>query len=168
MGAKLRQEELHLQELGIATLSSIFVNANRDPKKGEPAKPSDFFYFKPIEDSKKISAIAADTFFSLVAEERMPSWAVSLAPVEKLRQYRANVTPPSTKAWVKRGVMLIAPQLNGTKVKVPLALVDGVSGAISLIDIDAGVAYKVLIENPKNESYWASDVEFDILGGLYG
>lgn len=144
------------------------MNANRDTKKGEPAKPSDFFYFKPIDDGEKISAVAADTFFSLVAEERMPSWAVSLAPVDKLRQHRANGNPASTKAWVKRGVMLIAPKLEGTKVKAGLALVDGVSGAISLIDIDAGVAYKVLIENPNSDSYWASDVEFDILGGLYG
>lgn len=134
------------------------MNANRDTKKGEPAKPSDFFYFKPSEDSEKISAVAADTFFSLIAEERMPSWAVSLAPIDKLRQYRANGNPATTKAWVKRGVMLIAPKLEGTKVKADLVLVDGVSGVISLIDIDTGAAYKVLIENPKSESYWASDV----------
>lgn len=159
---------MHLQELGIATLSSIFVNANSDPKKGEPAKPSDFFYFKPQDDSEKISAIASDTFFSLVAEEKMPSWAVSLAPVEKLRIARANGSPASTRAWIKRGIMLIDPHVVGTVVQVPLALIDGVGGDLSLIDIDTGTTYKVRLDNPKAQSYWATDVELELTGGFYG
>lgn len=159
---------MHLHELGIATLSSIFVNAN-SAKKGEPAKPSDFFYFEPQDgDGEKISAIASDTFFSLVAEEKMPSWAVSLAPVEKLRQCKANRSPAPTRAWIKRGVMLIAPKVNGGIVFVPLALIDAVDGDLELIDIDAGTTYKVRLDNPKAQSYWATDIELELLGGSYG
>ena len=151
-----------MQELGIATLSSIFVNTNRDPKKGEPCKPSDFFYFKSIDEFEKINPKAADTFFSLLNEGKMPSWAVSIAPVDELRTSRANLSPATPRAWIKRGVMLIAPVLNSDSVFVPLALVDGVSGAIPLIDVDAGTVYNVSIDNPKEESYWATDIEFDI------
>ena len=43
-------------------LTSVLVNVNRDPKKGEPAKPSDFFYFDLKNDGPRIPSSCADTF----------------------------------------------------------------------------------------------------------
>lgn len=169
--AKLRIEELHLGELGISTLSSIFVNANRDPKKGEPAKPSDFFYFTPqLDESEKISAIACSTFFSLISDEKMPSWAVSIAPVDKLRSNKSSKCAiPQCRAWMRKGVMLIAPIVQGDKAIAPLALIDGVEGQISVIDIDTGTAREIFVANAKKEVYWAVNVEFQLIGSVtYG
>ena len=163
-GAKLHQEQLHQEELGIATLSALFVNSNRDPKKGEAAKPSDFFYHKPLADEDKISFSACATFFSLVSDEKMPSWAVAIAPVEKLRAGKDSGVVSTIRAFVARGVLLVAPVLEGNRVKVPLALVDGVDGAIACRDIDSGTTYRIVVPNSKGETYWIKDVEFDLLG----
>lgn len=162
-GAKLHQEQLHQEELGIATLSALFINCNRDPKKGEAAKPSDFFYHKPSSDEDKISPTACATFFSLVSDEKMPSWAVAIAPIDKLRIGKDDSTQAPVRAFVARGVLLIAPIVAGDKVKVALALVDGVNGALALRDIDSGETLKLLIPNPKQETYWVKDVEFDLV-----
>ena len=42
---RLEQEHLHLQELGISTLSALYVNSQSDPKKSQRATPRDFQYF---------------------------------------------------------------------------------------------------------------------------
>lgn len=160
----MHQEQLHQEELGIATLSALFVNSNRDPKKGEAAKPSDFFYHKPNTEEDKISPTACATFFSLVNDEKMPSWAVALAPVDKLRVGKDDGAVVSVRAFVARGVLLLAPIAVGNKVKVPLAIVDGVNGSTILRDVDSGTTYKISILNPRMETYWIKDVEFDLLG----
>ncbi|MGL5927189.1 hypothetical protein [Chroococcidiopsis sp.] len=168
--SKLRTEELHLGELGISTLTSVFWNANRDPKKGEPVKASDFWHFTPqVDEGEKISAIASNSFFSLVSEEKMPSWAVSLAPIDQLRKGKNGGETPKCRAWMRKGVMLIAPQIKGDKAIAPLALIDGVEGQISVIDIDTGTAREIFVANAKKEVYWAINVEFQLIGSVtYG
>lgn len=162
-GAKLHQEQLHQEELGIATLSALFVNSNRDPKKGEPAKPSDFYYHQPQKEEDRISPTACATFFSLVSDEKMPSWAVALAPIDKLRAGKDDGAVSLVRAFVARGVLLVAPSVDANRVKVPLALVDGVGGAIAIRDIDSGEIRKISIPNQKGETYWVKDVEFDLV-----
>lgn len=159
-------EQLHLEELGISTLTAVFCQINSDPKKGNRAKPSDFWHFAPIEDKDKINPVVADTFFALVAEEKIPSWAIALAPIEKLRASRGNGATASIRAWMKKGVLLIAPQMSGTSVVAPLALVDGVQGKSNVIDIDSGVCREVLIPNVKGEAFWLKDAEFDLVNSI--
>jgi hypothetical protein len=72
---------LHYKELGLATLTSYFVNANKDPKKGNRVSPADFFYFKP-ESSTDINPDVASTFFSLATDKLVPNWAASLIPIK--------------------------------------------------------------------------------------
>lgn len=137
----------------------MFVNANRDPKKGEPARPSDFYHFQVIEEGDRIKEAAANAFFSLVADEKMPSWAVSIAPIDKLRSSKNDDSPPQTRALMCRGVLLLAPQIQDDAVKVGLALVDGVEGNVNLIDTDSGSTYQLFIPNAKKESFWRQDWE---------
>lgn len=161
-GSSLQQERLHLAELGIAQLTSAFINANRDPKSG-PCKPSDFWYFTPIDDGNKLDPVAADTFFSLVQDEKMPSWALGIAPVDKLRSSRGNDSIPECRAWMRRGVLLLAPQVSNSVVKVPLAIVDGIEGTTAVIDADSGVVHELFIPNAKKETFWQADVEFQLV-----
>lgn len=134
-GAKLHREELHLTELGIATLTSCFVNSNRDPKKGEAAKPSDFFYFAPAENEDiRISASVANAFFALADAEKLPGWCVAIAPVDKLLKSRNGVAD-NPSVWVGEGLVLINPVVKDGFVRFPLGFVQSNGD----IETDGGV-----------------------------
>lgn len=114
---------MHLAELGIATLTSCFVNSNRDPKKGEAAKPSDFFYFAPAEsEDVRISAAAANAFFALADSGKLPGWCVAIAPVDKLSKSCDGVAD-NPSVWIGEGLVLINPVVEGELVRFPLGFV---------------------------------------------
>lgn len=172
-GAKLQREELHLHELGIAALSALFVNANRDPKKGQPVKPSDFFNFKQDEDLPKIASVCCDTFFSLVADQKLPQWALVLAPTESLladrrqgvvrgglREDFSHNTSSLPRAFMRKGVLLVAPSITNNTVKAGLAIIDQVEGKVSVIDVDIGTVHTIFVPNKQRGSYWLIDAEF--------
>ncbi|MFB2769809.1 hypothetical protein ACE1AT_11050 [Pelatocladus sp. BLCC-F211] len=147
---------MHLQELGIATLTSCFVNANRDPKS-EPAKPSDFFYFTPQdEDDVRISPMAANAFFALADAGKLPAWAVAIAPIEKLKNACDGTPISSPRAWVGDGVVLILPSVDGDVVKFALGLVD--SGDGDVVDVDSGEKFAVTVD--RSGCFWMIDGEF--------
>jgi len=159
----LKLEALHHQELGIATLTSCFINANRDPKKGEPAKASDFFYFQPKDQKIKIPAPACDTFFALTKENKMPGWVVGMAPMDTLRAHKGNGKrlPGRVRAWSGDGVLLILPHIEGNTVRCPLAFVSTKrQGSLSLRDVDSGTLFRVQL--PPGERRWVLGAEFKI------
>lgn len=154
-------------ELGIATLSALFVNCNKDPKKGKPANPSDFWYFQIAEERVDIPAAAADVFFSLIADNLMPGWALGVLPVDQMRKAKRGLPVPSQRAIVGEGVLLLLPTLQVidkvTSIKCVVAALDGgVSGAVSVSDIDdSGIAF--LIEIPSPERQWILSAEFNLV-----
>jgi hypothetical protein len=158
-GAKFQKSDLHLDELGIASLCALFVNANRDPKKGNPAKPSDFYRFADNDD--KLAAHACDAFFSLVADKLLPSWALAIAPLEELRSQRKFDSFPRPRVWLADGVMLICPHFSGDRVFAPLALIEHSGGIARVSDPDNDKIYDVLLEStPEGEcAYWEKDFE---------
>lgn len=165
-GARFKKEDLHSQELGISTLSSIYVNSNRDPKKGEPVAPRDFFYFYDVPEEERINPVAADCYFSLVSDGIIPQWCVSISPVDRLRAARAEGTVPTkNRAWIRKGVLLLMPKITGLTVVAPLAFVNGVEGKIDIIDVDSGMTHSIFIPNPSCEQWWQIDAEFQLLIG---
>lgn len=162
-GAKLQMEVLHHQELGIATLTSCFINANRDPKKGEPSKASDFFYFKPQSKTIKVSSQACDIFFALTKANKMPPWVVAIAPMDVLRANKGNgkPLPGRVRAWMGDGVLLIMPTIENGMVRSPIAFVSGKRhGDLSLRDVDSGTVFRV--QFPPGERRWVKEAEFAI------
>lgn len=150
-GAKLHREELHLAELGIATLTSCFVNSNRDPKS-EAAKPSDFFYFTAADDEgERISSAAANAFFALADAGKLPGWCVAIAPIDKLSKSRNGIAV-NPSAWIGEGLVLLQPIADDGLVRFQLGFVDGVSGAIVT---DGGV-----VKVPELGQVWILDGEF--------
>lgn len=150
--------------MGIATLTSCFVNSNRDPKS-EAAKPSDFFYFTPADDeSDRINSDAANVFFTLADAGKLPGWVVAQAPVDKLAKSR-NSDPVNPVVWIGEGVVLLQPVVDVSAsgsdagasglVKFPLGFIDGVSGAIAT----SGGVVKV----PALGEAWLLDGEFTVL-----
>ncbi|MEP0873358.1 hypothetical protein NDA01_26720 [Trichocoleus desertorum AS-A10] len=161
-GARLQHEELHLHELGIATLTSCFINANRDPKS-EPAKPKDFYYFQVREESDRVSipAIACDTFFALIKDGLLPGWVVPLVPVDKLEAGRKRGEVGKPRAWVGEGVILIAPQIEGCQVIAAIAVTEAIEGAVSVSDVDTGDTFEIVIP-PGTEHCWILDADFNL------
>ena len=153
-----------MQELGVATLNALFVNANRDPNKSQPAKAQDFCYFKPDTETKVVvPSTAAEAFFSLVKESRMPEWVMSIAPLDQLRGAVKDGTGKVTRprAWIGPDILLLKPRLEGSQIKAPVALVNGAVGVACLIDIDSGAAYT--IELPDEPPRWTLEAEFTLL-----
>ncbi|HYX18046.1 MAG TPA: hypothetical protein VE944_27520 [Nostoc sp.] len=151
---------MHLAELGIATLTSCFVNSNRDPKS-EAAKPSDFFYFTPAEDEgMSISPDAANAFFALADAGKLPGWCVAIAPVDKLAKSRTSA-PCTPVVWVGEGVVLLMPIVDVSAsgsdagasglVRFPLGFVE-TSGEV---ETSGGV-----VKVPELGQVWVLDGEF--------
>ena len=159
-GEKIYQQQLHLQELGISTLSALFVNANRDPNKGEPAKAADFFYFDRKTDDVKISPQAADAFFSLSMDSTMPFWVPALAPVEKLRSCCAKGAFPYPRAWFNEDVFLVLPRIVNDKVIVPFGVIRSPGGVVVVNDPDSDRSFAV--EIPPDEPRWFINAEFEL------
>jgi hypothetical protein len=155
-GAKLQSEELHLEELGISTLISCFVNANRDPKS-EAAKPSDFFYFQPKEiDTVRIPPAVANAFFALTDIAKLPPWVVQMAPLDRLTKSRDSSPSPSPVVWIGEGIALILPYISNGVVKFPLGFIEGsTSGSI----LTSGNYW---VKVPKQEACWILDGELAI------
>lgn len=158
-GSKLHQEELHLAELGISTLSALFVNANRDPSKGKAAEATDFHYFKSREYA--IASETADAFFSLAKDGVIPDWVMGLAPIDKLREAKGDGTYSKPRAWIGDGVMLVCPRVRGDVVECQVAIVEHEGGVVDLKDPDSGKHWA--IELAEGEARWVLDAKFDLI-----
>lgn len=154
-GAKLAHEDLHFQELGIATLCALFVNANRG-KDSAPAKPGDFHHFKSQADRVQIDATASEMFFKLVSEERLPSWVVAIAPIEELKASRSNRKVSQPVVWIGEDVVLLSPKLQDNRVFAPLAIVQG-EGKVTVKDETGQVLTLTL--PPGSGDRWIIDAE---------
>ncbi|MBD2095642.1 hypothetical protein H6F90_10795 [Trichocoleus sp. FACHB-591] len=151
-----------MKELGIATLTSCFINANRD-SKADAAKPSDFYYFQIREESDRISipAIACDTFFALIKDGLLPGWVVPLVPVDKLEAGRKRGEVGKPRAWVGEGVILIAPKIEGGQVIAAIAVTEAVEGTVEVMDVDSGETFEIVIPDG-TEHCWILDADFNL------
>lgn len=145
-GQRIKQRELHFQELGIATLSSIFVNANKDPKKGKTSKPADFFYFSTKEGlaSIKLNKHACNAFFSLVRDNKIPKWVMGVVPLSQLRNSHDNGFVPSNRALISGNCLILAYTVfNNDKIYSPLSFIGAYSQATIVTDVDSGKSYSI-------------------------
>lgn len=159
-GQKLQRQDAHLNELGVATLTSCFVNANRDPKKGKPAKPSDFFYFAGGDNLDP--AIAA-SYFSLIPDKLMPSWAVHAAPLDLLRQSKVEgVAHPKRRALIGNGVAIFAPQISKDEIYSDFAVFNNADwGWSKLEDVDTGETFDVFIIPSEHDQQYCRDLTLE-------
>lgn len=161
---KLIQEEKHLDELGMSTLVACFVNANRDPKKGEPAKPSDFFNFSRDRFNEvSIPTVAADAFFSLVKDKKMPGWVIPIAPIEKLTRSRTGLNAPKFRTLVADGAIIFAPVEKAGSIHAPLAIISEVSGVVKFHNPDTKEIYLLRIPAQEFANAWVLDSDFEVL-----
>jgi hypothetical protein len=159
----LHREELHLAELGIATLTSCFINANRDPKS-TAAKPSDFFYFNSTDEQIQIANVCANAFFALADAGFLPSWVVAISPIDKLKSVQDDTRVIAPRAWVGDGVVLMLPRVDGETVRFSLGFQDlpeNFPGGIVVVrDVDTGEERAIALSSGGMK--WILDGEVDI------
>lgn len=74
---ELRRQELHLQELPTAQVSSILANQNRDPRKRrKPFSAADFCYFIPKTNEDLPKGRFGAAAMKMIKDGRFPSWAL--------------------------------------------------------------------------------------------
>ena len=147
-GEKLREEQLHLQELGTALLSSLTLNLNRDPKS-PPVKESDFHHFGRKAQDVYPSKVC-DAYLQLFADKQIPDFALDIISGELLQAFIDGKTGQpidGCRALVGDGLILIAPIIyrQGNIVQIQFGIMDdGVeNGPIELTDVDTGDRYLV-------------------------
>ena len=155
---------MHLAELGIATLTSCFINANRDAKS-TAAKPSDFFYFNCNEEQIHIPSAAANAFFALADAGLLPNWVVAYSPIDKLKSACDDTPVVAPRAWVGDGVVLLLPRVDGEVVKFSLGFQDlpenFPGGTMTVRDVDSGEVMALALTG--GGIYWILDGEKDLV-----
>lgn len=150
-GQKFKRQDTHLNELGMATLTSCFVNANRDPKKGQPAKPSDFFYFA---NSDPLNSAIADSFFSLIKDKLMPSWVVYASPIDLLKQSRDTSHPTRNRCLIGDGVAIFCPVIEDDEIYSDFVVFNEAAiGWQTVTDLDSGKEWTVFVLPDFDQQY---------------
>jgi len=144
---KLFEEDLHLQELGIAALSSLTLNINRDPKT-PPTKSSDFHHFMR-SGSNTFPAIACDTFAALSKDALLPSLFYDVIQPELLQKLidgKKGGRVTTTRALVADDILIIAPRILNGFVTSPIGCLGALdSGWYEVRDVDTDDRYEVEI-----------------------
>lgn len=117
-GMERRQEELHENERPTALLTSVFINANRNPKKTKPVKYEDYCFYVPASLRNLPNTEYGSAAMRLMSQESFPGWALfiykdlksvatTLAPPRlALRAQNALILAPSIKDGMVRGMLL--------------------------------------------------------------
>lgn len=152
-GQRFYKEDKHYSELGIATLTSYFVNANKDPKKGKKVSPSDFFFFKP-EDITDILPDVATTFFSLASDRNLPDWSVPLVPLQDFLNLRARGKIARLRALIHQEYcVIICPEISDTHIFAGFILFNHVPVAeypkLTLTNPDTGGTIEIITPQPE-------------------
>lgn len=156
-GQKMRRQDAHMGELGVATLTSCFINANRDPKKGQPAKPSDFFYFS---QSETLDPAIANAFFSLITDKKLPPWIVHASPIDLLRQSKTTgYHAKQNRLWLGNGVAIFRPEVNEKELFTDFAVFSGEEwGWQKVTDVDTGKTLEVFVIPSEYEQQYCRDL----------
>ena len=112
-GHELRRRELHEQELGVANLTALTANLNRDPKKTkQPYQPHDFCFFAAATDGNNPDAINAAAYFDLIDKKQLPPWALFV--FSEMKKMKSPMPAPDPVAAIGDGFILLAPTpVNG-------------------------------------------------------
>jgi hypothetical protein len=152
-GEKLREEQLHLEEMGVALLSSLTLNLNRDPKT-PPVKESDFHHFlRKKQDT--FPGMVCDAFLALHTDKKLPDFVSDVMDGELLQQLidgKKGQPVMGCRALVGDGLVLILPRVYNGFVQIPLGMMDELdNGPIEVFDVDYGDRYIVHVAMSENE-----------------
>lgn len=150
-GEELAREQLHLQELAIAQLTSVYVNSQKT--KPPYTSPKDFCLFRPSE--QRFSPILCRVIKSLLREKKLPNWVIGWLPHDELTQGDTlpdhAVPVKHLRALMAPGVVIFSPNVTDNYIKFPLALIEGVQGSKRVYCIDTREHFDIEIPSVFDE-----------------
>lgn len=157
-GNELKREQAHSAELPIAQLTAIYVNSQKT--KPPYARLYDFCLFKS-EGESLIPPEICDTFLKLVDDNDIPSWAISLAPLDEIRKGKGNGRVMYPRLWMCRGLALIAPRLEEGVLTAGIVVAedDHPFGEVEVWDVDTQKSHTLRI--PENLPASTTEVAWD-------
>jgi hypothetical protein len=104
---------LHEAEIGVANLTALTANLNRDTKKSRtPYKAADFCFFANSAERNDPDEINAAAYFALLESKQLPTWALFI--YSEMKKMRTSMEAPEPLAAIGDGFLLLAPeQVNG-------------------------------------------------------
>jgi hypothetical protein len=141
-GSKYRQVQLHQLEAPTSLLSSLFANANRDPKKQKtPYKMEDFFLYQSREEQNVPMSVYGAAAMQLIKDRKFPQWALSFYGDLKRS---ASGDPPELLAYSHKNAIMLAPTIEDGELKGMLICEDVVSEKV--IEMKSNLGDKILVK----------------------
>lgn len=153
-----RKASLHLQELGVATLTAVLANCHKSAK-ARPSKPSDFFYFDDGE--YQIPSKICNGFWALAQSGKLPNWAIQYAPHDALKRGKSNAPLAEIPYWIGEQIVVFAPELDGQNLFAPLVIVDCPDAIANAYEPDTNMLYEIRL--PEDCQGRLAVIEFESL-----
>lgn len=136
---RIKREAAALAEMGVAQLSALTANINRDPKKGKTFTAADFCLFRQEQnDDQAFVPEVAEVAMALQNEDKCPRLVFTVWP-QILASAKAGTVLPDVRAMRSDddSVWVLAPKWEGKNCRGGLVLVSGrVHGQVVLRDLD--------------------------------
>ncbi len=123
-GKRMEREELHNQELGIAKLTQLYLNAHLNSKTTQPLSVDSFYHFSDSTVETKLTHEAADAFYDLVKDKKIPQWGLAIAPLEELKQVKTGFKPSYPRGAIGVGLVILNPVIKDGLLTGTLAIID--------------------------------------------
>ena len=106
----------------------------------------DFCLFK-AEGESLIPPEICDTFLKLIDDNNIPSWAISLAPLEEIQKGKGNGRIVYPRLWMCRGLALVTPRIEEGVLTAGIVLAedDHPVGEVEVWDVDTQKSYQIQI-----------------------
>jgi hypothetical protein len=136
---QIQRQQAAINELGVAQLTALMANVNRDPAKSQPFTTEQFCFFREQDQaagglSPEVAAVA----LALRHEDRCPPLLLTIWP-DILKASKTAAKPPAVRALRSDddAVWVLAPSWEGRNVRGGLVVVRGqLSGRIVLRELD--------------------------------
>jgi len=116
-GKKRALTDLHNMELPIAWLHHSLLAVNGDNK----TKVEDLcLYIERDDTSQKVSESAANAYWSLRRDGKIPSWAIFFH--KELMAAKTDISPPKFRCLDGDGFIILAPSVRGDTLSCPIIL----------------------------------------------
>lgn len=155
-----------MQELPVAQLSHLFVQANTDSKKAKSPKLADFLLFappKPQEDL--IPPDAAHVALWLQRDRLLPEEFLSAWPAITEAAGRNNA-PVKTRAFVSdcQNLWILAPRMGSGSVRGLVLVRNGLQGRVKVRNLDRKLERYELRIPQKNDYCYIAELSLDLIG----
>lgn len=160
-GLKQQHKDYHFLEGPTSLLTSVFSNANRDPKKKrEPYKMEDFFLYQSLEDRNIPSSIFGSAAMELIKNKEFPQWA--LFAFKALKE-ASNGHPPEVLAYIGEDAMVLGPVIDGKELKGMFIGKESSYGKERILASPCGMQLKVIIPRLQGKVYAEENIAMHII-----